>query len=136
METSAMKRPLVLLADDFGDACAMYAEYLRFHDFDVITAADGLAAVQAAREHRPDIILLDVRMPVMTGIEALRVLRADPRFATVPVVALTAQALADERDRALRAGFDAFISKPLLPEKLIEQLRTMLAGSVALPERT
>jgi CheY-like chemotaxis protein len=131
-----MRRPLVLLADDFVDACVMYAEYLRYHDFDVITVGDGLAAVNAAREHQPDIILLDVRMPVMTGLEALRVLRQDPQFAGVPVVALTAQALADERDNALRAGFDAFISKPLLPSQLIEQLRVLLAMRTASPERT
>jgi CheY-like chemotaxis protein len=131
-----MRRPLVLLADDFVDACVMYAEYLRYHDFDVITVGDGLAAVNAAREHQPDIILLDVRMPVMTGLEALRVLRQDPQFAGVPVVALTAQALADERDNALRAGFDAFISKPLLPSQLIEQLRLLLAMRTASPERT
>jgi len=126
-----MKRPLVLLADDFVDALEMYAEYLRFHDFGVVTAADGRAAVAAAFEHEPDIILLDVRMPVMTGVEALLVLKADPRFRHVPIVALTAQALPEERDRALRAGFDAFMSKPLLPDQLIRQLTKMLGDSAA-----
>lgn len=130
-----MKRPLVLLADDFVDASTMYAEYLRFHDFDVITAADGLAALTAAQEHQPDIILLDIRMPIMTGIEVLRALRADARFASVPVVALTAQALPDEREKALRAGFDAFLSKPLLPDQLVERLRTMLGSRATPPER-
>lgn len=131
METSALRRPLVLLADDFADACEMYAEYLRFHDFGVITAADGETAVAAAFEHQPDIILLDVRMPGMTGIEALRVLRADPRFRDVPIAALTAQALPEERAQALSAGFDAFISKPLLPDQLIKQLVKMLSDSAS-----
>jgi two-component system cell cycle response regulator DivK len=123
-----MRRPLVLLADDFDDASTMYAEYLRFHDFDVITAPDGQAAITAALAHHPDIILLDIRMPVMTGIEALRVLRADPQFATVPVVALTAHAFARERDEALRAGFDEYLAKPLLPGDLVDHLRRMLGA--------
>jgi len=125
-----MRRPLVLLADDFSDANTMYAEYLRFHDFDVITVSDGQAAVTAALEHHPDIILLDIRMPIMTGIEALRALRADPQFATVRVVALTAHAFARERDEALRAGFDDYLAKPLLPGELLGHLRRILgAGS-------
>jgi CheY-like chemotaxis protein len=124
-----MTRRRVLLADDFGDAAAMYAEYLRFHDFDVITACDGQAALEAALEHHPDIILLDLRMPVMTGIETLRALRADPQFAAVRVVALSAHAFDRERDEALRAGFDEYLSKPMLPSELLGHLRTMLADA-------
>jgi CheY-like chemotaxis protein len=126
-----MTRPLVLLADDFVDACEMYAEYLRTHGYGVVTATDGVAAVEAARRHRPDIMLLDIRMPGMTGTEALQLLKADPSFATVPIVALTAHALPEERDNALRAGFDAFLSKPILPEQLVRHLAEMIGAPAA-----
>lgn len=121
-----MRRRLVLIADDYADACEMYALFLRMHGFDVVTAADGVEAVDVARRHRPDIVLLDIRMPRMTGTEALQELKADPTFATTPVLALTAHALPEERENALRAGFDAFISKPILPEALAEQLESIL----------
>jgi two-component system cell cycle response regulator DivK len=122
-----MTQPLVLLADDFVDAAEMYAEYLRFHGFEVVTVTDGLAAVEAARALRPDIILLDIRMPGLTGTEALRELKADPLFDNVPIAALTAHARPEERDSALAAGFDMFISKPVLPDRLLQILDEMLA---------
>jgi len=118
--------PLVLLADDFVDACEMYAEFLRFHGFEVVTALDGPSAVDAARARRPDIVLLDIRMPGMTGTEVMRLLKADVSFAGVPMVALTAHALPEERDAALKAGFDAFISKPVLPDDLITHVTAIL----------
>ncbi|HVW03768.1 MAG TPA: response regulator [Vicinamibacterales bacterium] len=121
-----MDRPLVLLADDYVDACEMYSVGLRFFGFRVVTAFDGRAAVDAARRHRPDIVLLDIRMPGLTGIEALGVLKMDPAFTHVPIVALTAHALPDERESALRAGFDAFIAKPILPDQLADQLAAIL----------
>ena len=121
-----MGRPLVLLADDYVDACEMYSEGLRFLGFRVVTAFDGRAAVDAARHHKPDIVLLDIRMPGLTGIEALGVLKTDPAFTNVPIVALTAHALPDERESARRAGFYAFIAKPILPEQLAEHLAASL----------
>jgi CheY-like chemotaxis protein len=118
--------PLVLIADDFPDACEMYSVYLRFHGFRVVTATNGRDAVNAAHESQPDLILLDVRMPVMGGLEAMQLLKTDPRFAHVPIVALTAHALPHERDAALRAGFDGYLSKPMAPDRLLEHIRSFL----------
>jgi two-component system cell cycle response regulator DivK len=121
-----MTRPLVLIADDYADACEMYAEFLRARGFGVVTAADGVEAVESARAHRPDVILLDLRMPRMSGSEALAALKADPAFVGVPIVALTAHAMREERESALAAGFDAFISKPIVPSDLARQVLAIL----------
>jgi CheY-like chemotaxis protein len=129
-----MTRPLVLLADDYADACEMYAEFLRTRGFGVVTAADGLEAIEAARTHQPDVILLDLRMPRMSGGEALAALKADPAFAGVPIVALTAHAMREERESALAAGFDAFIAKPIVPSDLAARLLAIL-GLDSLPGR-
>lgn len=122
------ERPLVLIADDFSDALEMYGEYLRFLGFGVLLAADGEEAVRLAHEHEPDIILMDVRMPRMTGTAALRTLRKDPRFERVPIIALTAHALESERDAILADGFDGVISKPCLPDDLVATVRRTLAS--------
>lgn len=118
--------PLILIVDDFEDAREIYATYLTFMGMRVICAADGTQAVRDAREHRPDLILMDVRMPGVTGIDALREIRADPSFAQVPIVALTAQALEAERQEALRAGFDMVITKPCLPDELFQTVTALL----------
>lgn len=118
--------PLILIVDDFADALDIYGSYLTFHGYRVLTASNGAGCIELARTHHPDLILLDIRMPVMTGIEALRLLRADASLATVPVVALTAYALDSERDEALAAGFDQVIAKPCLPDALYEAITALL----------
>jgi two-component system, cell cycle response regulator DivK len=121
-----MKRWSVLLVDDFEDGLEMYDEYLTYRGFDVVVARDGDEAVSQARLHRPDVILLDLRMPGMTGIEAMRILRADASFVDTPIVALTAHALDAERRLALDAGFDELIAKPCLPDDLAAAVERIL----------
>ena len=118
--------PLILLVDDFEDALDIYRDYLSFRGYRVIVARDGAEAVALARERRPDLILLDLRMPVLSGLEAVRLLRADRSFDACPVVALTAHALEDERLEALRAGFDEVIAKPCLPDELADSAARIL----------
>ena len=122
-----MNRPSVLLVDDFEDGLEMYQEYLTFRGFHVIVARNGEQAVAQARSHRPDVILLDLRMPGMTGIEALRNLRADSSFVDPPIIAFTAQALDEERRVALSAGFDEVITKPCLPDALVVAIERVLS---------
>jgi CheY-like chemotaxis protein len=116
--------PDVLLAEDYVDAAEMYAEFLRFHGFDVVVVHDGLAALTAAHERQFDLIVLDVGMPGMNGIEVVRTLRAEG--ARVPIVALTAHAFPQERAGIIEAGFDLLITKPVVPRQLLATLSTLL----------
>jgi two-component system cell cycle response regulator DivK len=119
-------RPRVLLVDDYPDAREMYTEYLEFSGFDVIEAGNGAEALQQAVETSPDIILMDLSLPVMDGWEATRRLKADQRTAPIPVVALTGHALAGISEGAKKAGCDAFVTKPCLPEDLVREIRKIL----------
>ena len=116
----------MLVVDDYADAREMYSEYLQFSGFDVMQAANGMEALERAVADHPDIILMDLSLPVMDGWEATRRLKADDRTANIPVVALTGHALAGISEGALRAGCDAFVTKPCLPEDLVREIRKVL----------
>ncbi len=124
--TQKTARPRVLLVDDYPDAREMYSEYLQFSGFDVVEAANGIEALQSALDRTPDIILMDLSLPVMDGWEATRRLKADDRTSAIPVVALTGHALAGISEGAKRAGCDAFVTKPCLPEDLVKEIRKVL----------
>ena len=126
-DNSRLRR--VLLVDDYPDAREMYSEYLKFSGFDVIEASNGVEALERAIETAPDIILMDLSLPVMDGWEATRRLKADERTASIPVVALTGHALAGISEGAKNAGCDAFVTKPCLPEDLVTEIRRVLTAS-------
>jgi len=123
------ERPRVLLVDDYPDAREMYTEYLEFSGFEVVEAENGMEALQRAVDANPDIILMDLSLPVMDGWEATRRLKADKRTASIPVVALTGHALAGISEGAKRAGCDAFVTKPCLPEDLVKEIRRILENT-------
>lgn len=116
----------VLLVDDYPDAREMYRQYLDCCGFEVIEAANGMEALQQAADSAPDIILMDVSLPVMDGWEATRRLKADRRTAHIPVVALTGHALAGMSQGAKEVGCDAFVTKPCLPDALVTEIRKVL----------
>jgi two-component system, cell cycle response regulator DivK len=124
MTTSA--RPLLLLVEDFDDAREMYREYLTFSGFRVETASDGQEAIDKARALAPDLILMDLSLPGIDGWEATRLLKADPATRHLPIVALSAHAMAADGERALAAGCDGFIAKPCLPPDLVVQIAAFL----------
>jgi len=131
-ETSeATRKPLVLVVDDFADNREMYSEYLSFSGYDVIEAKNGKEAIEAAQERLPDIIIMDLSLPVMDGWEATRRLKADDRTRGIPVVALTGHALAGHSKGAKEAGCDSFLAKPCLPDQLVTEIRRMLATGKA-----
>jgi two-component system cell cycle response regulator DivK len=121
-----MPRPRVLLVDDYRDALEMYTEYLEFSGFEVVQAVNGIEALARAFDWAPDIILMDLSLPVMDGWEATRRLKADARTASIPVVALTGHEVAGLSAGARRAGCDAFVTKPCLPEDLVLEIRKVL----------
>ena len=115
----------MLLADDFHDGRELYEEYLRFKGYQVVAAHDGLQAISLAHIARPAVMLLDVRMPRMSGLEAMQILKKEPAFQKTPIIALTAHALDAEREFFMSSGFDAVLAKPCLPAdvaRTVEQL--------------
>ena len=122
------ERLLILLVEDYEDAREMYRDYLEFSGFRVETAGDGQTAILKAREHRPDLILMDLSLPGIDGWEATRCLKSDPDTAALTIVALSAHAPSAEGDRARKAGCDGFIAKPCLPPDLILQMAPYLSA--------
>ena len=121
------QQPLVLVVDDFQDNREMYAEFLAYQGFRVIQAANGVEALDQAFTNRPDIIIMDLSLPVMDGWEATRRLKADRRTNDIPVVALTGHAMQGHSKGAIEAGCDSFVAKPCLPDQLVAEIRKMLS---------
>ncbi|HEX7020117.1 MAG TPA: response regulator [Gemmatimonadaceae bacterium] len=117
----------MLLVEDYEDAREMYRDYLVYAGFEVQTADNGLEAIDKALSLAPDLILMDLALPILDGWEATRRLKADARTATIKVVALSAHAMAAEERRAVDAGCDGFIAKPCLPQELAEHVARHLA---------
>src|ERR1700694_5821242 len=103
----------ILLVEDTLANRALAVKLLRAAGHEVIEAADGAAGIAAAQAKRPDLVLMDLSLPGLDGWEALRQLRADGRTRDLPIVALTAHAMAGTREEALAAGFDGYLSKPI-----------------------
>jgi two-component system, cell cycle response regulator DivK len=123
------QQPLVLVVDDFQDNREMYAEFLAYQGFRVIQAANGVEALDQAFTNKPDIIIMDLSLPVMDGWEATRRLKADQRTHEIPVVALTGHAMQGHSKGAIEAGCDSFVAKPCLPDQLVAEIRKMLSTS-------
>jgi CheY-like chemotaxis protein len=119
----------VLYVEDNDDNVYMLKMRLELlEDFEVVTAEDGEKGCVMARSERPDIILMDLEMPVVDGWEATRRLKADPQTRDIPIIALSAHALAGEREKALAAGCDEFDTKPIEFERLLATLRRVLVS--------
>jgi CheY-like chemotaxis protein len=120
---------LILLVEDLLDARELYAEYLTYAGFSVATAINGHEAISLTRLLRPDLILMDIRMPGMDGLEATADLKADPELAHIPVVAMTADPSTEIEKRAREAGCSAIIMKPALPDDVARQISAILSGA-------
>ena len=123
---SKTPRPRVLLVDDYPDARDMYGEYLEYSGYDVIQAANGMEALQRAVDDQPDIILMDLSLPVMDGWEATRRIKADPATRAIPVIALTANALVEDREKAMAAGCNDYDTKPVELPRLLGKIGALL----------
>jgi two-component system, cell cycle response regulator DivK len=105
--------PQVLVVEDNERNMKLFRDVLQASGYRTLEATTGERAVELVFEHRPDLVLMDIQLPDIDGVEALDRLRADDRFASVPVLALTAQAMDGDRERFLAAGFDDYLSKPV-----------------------
>ena len=114
----------ILLVEDNEPGRDMLSRRLRRRGYTVFVAADGQEALDVARQEQPDLILMDMSLPVMDGWTAVRALRGDPAIARIPVIALTAHAMAGDRERALDAGCDDHESKPIVMPRLLTKIVT------------
>jgi PAS domain S-box-containing protein len=122
----AMDRPIILLIEDTREATLMVTDYLQVAGYQVLSARDALTGIDLAKRTHPDMILMDVHLPGMDGLEAIRLLRADPEFRTLPIIALTALAMPGDRERCLAAGATDYIPKPVSLKQLAAKIEEYL----------
>jgi CheY-like chemotaxis protein len=122
-----MKR--ILVVDDKATSRELLRTVLEKNGYAISEAADGGEAIEKARAESPDLILLDLQMPVRNGYEVLHELRQDPRYAALPIIALTASAMQGDREKALAAGFTAYLTKPVTLAHLRDEVQRLLSKS-------
>lgn len=122
---SASEKPRALVVDDVPDVIEMLEFLLTGEGYAVTTASSALMALGAAKSERFDVVISDIGMPEMDGYDLAAALRALPEYESVPIVALTGFAMFDDRERSLRAGFDAHLTKPIEPRTLLELLEQL-----------
>jgi CheY-like chemotaxis protein len=118
----------VLLVDDAPDTRWMYGRYFEYSGLDVTTASDGMEALRSIDSRRPDVIVLDLAMPLITGWDVIRELRASPMTRAVPIIALSGQ---DATESALAAGADSYCAKPCTPADLLRLVLRLLRQKAA-----
>ncbi|MFZ5905310.1 MAG: response regulator transcription factor [Chloroflexota bacterium] len=117
----------ILIAEDEPDIRDLVAFTLRFAGYEVVAASNGEEAVELAPRENPDLILMDVRMPRMTGYDACRVMKADPDLKHIPIVFLSAKGQEAEIQTGLEAGAEEYLLKPFAPDQLTDRVRAILA---------
>jgi CheY-like chemotaxis protein len=127
--------PKILIVEDNEDNWQILSRRLRRRGYDVVIARDGkqglTMALSTPKGERPDLILMDMNLPLLDGWEATRLIKADPKGKNTPVIALTAHALTGDRDKALEAGCDDYHTKPVELPRLLEQMEALLAKRAA-----
>jgi two-component system, cell cycle response regulator DivK len=118
----------ILIAEDNEKNVKLFRDVLRLSGYETLEASTGEQAIELATRHTPDLVLMDIRLPGTDGLEALRRLREDERTTDIPVVALTAQAMAGDRERFLEAGFNGYVSKPVNIVEFIGTVRRCCEG--------
>jgi CheY-like chemotaxis protein len=118
--------PKILLVEDNEMNRDMLSRRLTRNGFEVAIAVDGQQGVEMATSEKPDVILMDMSLPVMDGWEATRRVKADPATRAIPVIALTANAMVEDREKAMAAGCDDFDTKPVELPRLLEKIKSQL----------
>ena len=121
--------PKVLLVEDNEMNRDMLSRRLTRNGYDVVIAVNGPEGIEMAASEKPDLILMDMSLPVLDGWEATRKLKADPATASIPVIALTAHAMESDREKALAAGCDDFDTKPIELPRLLEKMKAFVADA-------
>lgn len=117
----------VLIVEDDPKNMTLFRDLLGVSGYETLEATDGKQGVEIARANRPDLILMDVQMPVMDGLEATKILKADPVTNDIPIVALTASAMRGDEEKTLEAGCDAYMTKPIDIKEFLRMVAEYLA---------
>jgi DNA-binding response OmpR family regulator len=131
---TGVPKPTVLVIDDEKDLLELVRYNLEKEHFDAIVASDGKSGLDIALRHKPDLVVLDLMMPGMGGLEVCRQMRADPRTAGVPIIMLTAKAAEADRVVGLEMGADDYLTKPFSPRELVARVRAVLRRTTVQPE--
>jgi len=125
----------VLIVEDNELNMKLFNDLLEAHGYTTFQTKDGREALDKleASEAPYDVVLMDVQMPALDGLETTRILRRDPRFARLPIIAMTAHAMTGDRQKCLEAGMNAYLSKPVQAQHLIATIEAMIAGSAEMP---
>jgi len=116
----------VLLVEDNEDNRIVYSTILQHFGYRVMEALNGEDGIAKARSERPDLILMDISIPVIDGWEATQVLKGDPETCGIPIIALTAHALASDRERAMEVGCDSYLAKPCEPKAVVGEVERFI----------
>ena len=116
----------ILVVEDQEDNRRILRDLLDSAGFEMIEAGDGQQALVAAEQHRPDLILMDIQLPVLDGYEATRRIKADPALKAIPIIVVTSYALSGDEGKARAAGCDAYVTKPYSPRQLLAKIREYL----------
>ena len=120
MEGSGDMAKTVMIVEDNELNMKLFHDLLEAHGYDTIGTRNGIEALDLARKHRPDLVLMDIQLPDIDGITALAQLRADPATAKTPVVAVSASVMPDDQQRIVASGFDAYVTKPINIKSFIQ----------------
>jgi two-component system, cell cycle response regulator len=121
----------ILVVEDNEQNRILMRQILMYQGYELLEAADGAAGLGMAREHMPDLILLDLQMPVMGGFAVIRELRNTPELSKLKVIAVTSFAMKGDREKALEAGFDEYVTKPINTRKFVEIVKNFLPDEIA-----
>jgi len=124
-----MSQKRVLLVEDNEFNRKIVRNLLAKQPYELLEAHDGEAGVAAARRDRPDVIVMDVQLPKLSGLDATRALRAEPETKDIPIIVVTSFALSGDQKKAMDAGASAYLAKPYSPRKLLETIRQMIGDA-------
>lgn len=120
----------ILIVDDYLENRELISLLLKKSGFEMITAGNGLEGIESAKEHLPEMIFMDIQMPVMDGIEAARFLKSDPLTSHIPIIAFTSYAMKGEQERIMGTGdFEGYIAKPIKIEEVQDIIEKLKGGT-------
>lgn len=121
-----MAKKILIVEDNVVNRVLMQ-DLLTYHGYEILEAGDGAEGIEKARKYKPDLILMDMQMPIMDGIQAVTRLKADPKTRDIKIISLTAFAMKGDRERFLRAGCDEYVAKPINTRELPKLVKRLLA---------